>query len=60
MLGEDILVAPVLVEGALERDVYLPKGKWEARDGTLYDGPQWLLGYPAPLNTLPFFLMMKE
>ena len=56
MLGDDILVAPVLTEGAVERDIYLPRGKWETREGVAYDGPTWLRSYPAPLNTLPFFL----
>lgn len=28
MLGSDLLMAPIFVEGATSRDVYLPKGKW--------------------------------
>jgi len=55
MLGDDILVAPVVFEGAEERDVYLPAGTWEAPDGTAYQGPTWLRNYPAPLNVLPYF-----
>ena len=56
MLGDDILVAPVVVEGAVTRDIYLPVGTWEATDGTLHQGPIWLRDYPAPLNVLPFFV----
>ena len=29
LLGDDILVAPVLEEGAVDRDVYLPVGLWQ-------------------------------
>ena len=28
MLGRGLLVAPIVREGAMEREVYLPKGKW--------------------------------
>lgn len=28
LLGEKILVAPVLTEGAVSRDIYLPSGTW--------------------------------
>lgn len=40
MLGEDILVAPLLEENAAEREVYLPEGKWRGFfDGREYQGP---------------------
>ena len=29
MLGDTILVAPVIVEEAISRDVYVPVGKWK-------------------------------
>ncbi|KAL1454224.1 hypothetical protein WDU94_010499 [Cyamophila willieti] len=58
LLGEDILVAPVLSEGAVARDIYLPEGQW--RDGvlpeqTVYNGPKWLRNYSAPIDVLPYF-----
>lgn len=34
MLGSEILVAPVLKQGAKERKVLLPEGKWSYRDKT--------------------------
>ncbi len=57
MLGPDILVAPVLQQGARERQVYLPAGvAWlDANQGVSYPGGQWLT-VPAPLNTIPVFL----
>ena len=30
LLGDFLLVAPVLEEGAVKRDVYLPRGRWVA------------------------------
>jgi alpha-glucosidase len=56
MLGDDILVAPVVEEGAVTRDIYLPTGMWESHDGVNYIGPTRLTAYPAPLQTLPFFV----
>ena len=56
MLGDDMLVAPVVVEGAVVRDIYLPTGTWVSEAGTVYQGPTWLRDYPAPLEVLPFFV----
>jgi alpha-D-xyloside xylohydrolase len=57
MFGPDILVAPILFEGARERKVYLPAStEWiNAWDGTNRSGGQ-LLDVPAPLETVPVFL----
>ncbi len=39
MLGEDILVAPLLEENAQSRRVYLPRGRWRGLfDGREYEG----------------------
>lgn len=41
MLGNDILVAPLLKENATQRDVYLPQGTWyNFFDGMKYEGCQ--------------------
>jgi len=58
MLGDNILVAPVTEEGAVSRDIYLPKGTWTqgGGNGTVYTGPIWLRDFPAPLEVLPYFL----
>lgn len=61
LLGEDILVAPVIREGQVKRDIYLPTGKWrDGNDGkTIYEGPIWLKDYDAPLSILPYFIMIN-
>lgn len=43
MFGDDILFAPISVQGQTERKVYLPKGNWIlTKDKTTYSGGQWV------------------
>ncbi|XP_046625895.1 myogenesis-regulating glycosidase isoform X1 [Neodiprion virginianus] len=56
LLGEEILVAPVVEEDVVQRDIYLPKGSWkDAVTDDIHTGPLWLKNYPAPLDVLPYF-----
>lgn len=61
LLGENVLVAPIVDKGKVTRDVYLPKGSW--RDGNdekkTYKGQQWIRNYKAPLDVLPYFIREK-
>ncbi len=56
MFGSDILVAPVLEEGARERSVYLPAGaEWtDAYTKKKYSGGQRIT-VPAPIDVIPVF-----
>jgi alpha-glucosidase (family GH31 glycosyl hydrolase) len=55
MLGPDVLVAPVVTQGAVSRDVYFPRGCWRAPDnGELHRGPG-RASVDAPLDRLPYF-----
>jgi len=54
LLGEDILAAPVLEQGAASRRVVLPPGRWTATDGAEYDGPQ-VIELPVRLTSIPWF-----
>lgn len=57
LLGSRYLVAPVIVEGAISRDIYFPKGRWiDANNGAFVEGPKWIRGYAAPLDMLPYFV----
>ncbi|MDQ0960721.1 hypothetical protein QFZ66_004599 [Streptomyces sp. B4I13] len=38
-LGPDLIVAPVTTQGATERRVALPAGRWRGDDGTVVEGP---------------------
>lgn len=57
--GRDVLVAPVLTEGARSRNIYLPGGsRWIDMNNTasIYAGGSTAAAYPAPLGTLPVFV----
>lgn len=55
MLGPDVIVAPVVEQGATQRAVYLPKGCWTHVDtGAQYNGPVDVK-VPAPIDALPYF-----
>jgi alpha-glucosidase len=56
LFGADLLVAPVLYEGANEREVYLPKGEWfDYWTGRQFAGGQ-TLHLPVTLNSIPLFV----
>lgn len=53
LLGDALLVAPVLDEGVRERTVRLPRGRWyDRRTGVAHDGPGHVT-VPAPLDVTP-------
>ncbi|XP_065226088.1 myogenesis-regulating glycosidase-like isoform X2 [Planococcus citri] len=61
LLGEDTLIAPVLIEGKTCRDIYLPAGYWKDEnypERAIIQGPTWLKNYEAPLEVLPYFTKM--
>jgi alpha-D-xyloside xylohydrolase len=57
MFGPDLLVAPVLYEGARRREVYLPAGtNWtDAWTGQTFEGGQQITA-DAPLERIPLYL----
>ena len=54
MLGEKLLAAPVVTKGTRERRVFFPAGRWQAEDGTVYEGGTSPV-LPAPLEKLLWF-----
>ncbi len=54
--GRDVLVAPVLTQGATEREITFPDGQWVdmANPSEVYQGGQ-TISYAAPLEVLPMF-----
>lgn len=54
--GRDVLVAPVLQAGAVDRHLYIPAGKWVyAYDSThVLTGPTWVT-IKAPIGRVPTF-----
>lgn len=56
MFGENILVAPVLEEGACSKDVYLPKGKWmNFFTGEELDGERYIKA-EADIGQIPVYI----
>jgi alpha-glucosidase (family GH31 glycosyl hydrolase) len=54
MLGDRILVAPVLEKGVTQREAILPRGTWKGFDGKMYRGPA-TLSVAVPYDELCFF-----
>lgn len=54
MLGEDILVAPVVTKGTFEREVVFPAGRWVDEDGNVFEGDSRVT-LPSPLDKLLWF-----
>ncbi len=54
MLGDGLLVAPVVTKGARSRVVEFPPGRWLGDDGSTVDGP-CRRTISAPLERLPFY-----
>jgi alpha-glucosidase len=55
LLGPDVLVAPVVTQGANARAVYFPPGCWRAASArAVYRGPEEKT-VSAPLTKLPYF-----
>ena len=55
MMGETLLVAPVVEKGATSRTVVIPPGTWKADDGSTIVGPK-TIKVSAPLRRLPYFV----
>ena len=59
LLGDSVLVAPVVTGKAYKRKVVLPKGKWKYVDGKKYRGPSEIQ-VDAPIDVLPYFIKIKN
>jgi hypothetical protein len=56
LVGDGLLVAPVVHKGKRERDIYLPPGTWQDYwSDEVFEGQSVLEKYPAPLDRLPIF-----
>lgn len=55
--GRDVMVAPVLEQGATDRRIIFPEGTWVDfnNPSDIYEGGDTIM-YPAPLSVLPLFV----
>lgn len=65
MLGDSLLVAPILEQGHTQRNVYLPPsrtglGVWRRKDGTFFQGGQWLNKSQVPLDEILYFKKLPD
>jgi len=59
LLGDRLLVAPVLKKGAISRKVIIPAGKWKSFDGQMIRGPK-TVDVKVSLDDLPYFELIKK
>lgn len=56
MVGNDLLVAPVVYPEVTKIDIYLPKGQWkDDLKGIVLEGKRWLRDYEVTLEQIPTF-----
>jgi len=61
LLGDDVLVAPVVKKGTRARDIYVPSGRWaDELRGTVLEGGRWYRAYHVELDELPRFTRMPS
>jgi len=54
MLGNNILVAPVIEKNSLSREIVFPPGKWVGDDGSTVSGPA-KIKVNVPIERLPWY-----
>ena len=54
LLGDDLLVAPVLEAGVRTRHVVVPPGRWQSPNGSTLDGPAEV-ELPVELGSIPWW-----
>lgn len=59
LLGNDVLVAPVVVRGARERSITFPPGDWIGDDGERVRGPTEKT-VAVPLSRLPYYRRLGD
>ncbi|XP_060082805.1 myogenesis-regulating glycosidase-like [Ylistrum balloti] len=61
LLGDKVLVAPVLCSGVRKRNIYLPKGSWlDPMHGMEYPGGEWLTDFPVNQFHIPYFVLQEN
>ncbi len=58
LIGDSLLVAPVLEKNAVKRTVFVPKGTWKNDTGTIFKGPK-TVEMNAEIDVLPYLMKVK-
>ncbi|GAB6033657.1 hypothetical protein CHUAL_013719 [Chamberlinius hualienensis] len=56
LVGNDLLVAPILEFHADDRDIYLPPGDWFDREGSPQKGDKWMYDYRSSWHKVAYFV----
>ena len=59
LLGDDILVTPVIEKNTYSRLVIFPPGIWKGEDGSIFEGPV-RVPIKVPVDILPWFRRMNS
>jgi len=54
MIGDKLLVAPVLKKGSAKHEVIIPPGNWKGYDGKTYSGTETYV-FSVKLADIPYF-----
>jgi alpha-glucosidase len=58
LIGDSLLVAPVLEKNAIKRTVLVPKGTWKNEAGQIFKGPK-TVEMNAEIDVLPYLMKVK-
>ncbi len=58
LIGDKLLVAPVLTKDVTTRRIIIPEGKWKSFEGQVIQGPT-TIDLPVKLETLPLFMNVE-
>lgn len=57
LFGDSLLIAPIIVEKSIKRDVYLPKGKWcNFFSNEVVDGNRTMKDVPSNIDMIPVYV----
>ncbi|XP_033763461.1 myogenesis-regulating glycosidase-like [Pecten maximus] len=60
LVGDSLLVAPILEDGQRQRNIYLPKGTWmDVLAGKIVQGGKWLTDYKIDLKEIATFAKIE-
>ena len=60
LIGDTLLVAPILKPNMVLRDIYIPHGQWKDNiNGAVIDGPVWLRDFHIALDKIATFTFVK-